>query len=114
MDLVNTIHNFINRGFDGVRTDIIAIIIALIIVFAFMKSWGQLLIMTVMAVVIHLIIQALIPLTHGGKLIFPPVTHTEYWMGALALFIGYLIMILVLFFLKYNVFKMGRSSSGSH
>ncbi|HWE44522.1 MAG TPA: hypothetical protein VG407_00725 [Caulobacteraceae bacterium] len=116
MDAVNTAHNFINRGFDGVRTDVIAIVIALIIVFAFMKKWGQILIMTLLSLILHLVIQAVIPLFKGGKLLIPPVTHTDFLWQAAALFIGYFFLIAILFFVKNNLLKMtkGGGAAAAH
>ena len=103
------IWHFIHQGFDTVRTDILAIVIALIVVFALMKSWGQLIMMTIAATVIHLLIAAFaVPLIDHKKLAIPDVMAKEYWMMALSLLVGYLIMIIVLFFLKHNVFKMGK------
>ncbi|HEY3813197.1 MAG TPA: hypothetical protein VGL66_08210 [Caulobacteraceae bacterium] len=109
------IFHFIHQGFDTVRTDILAIVIALIVVFALMKRWGQLIVMTIAATVIHLLIAAFaVPLIDKHPLVIPDVMAPSYWMMALSLLVGYLIMIIVLFFLKNNVFKMGKSSGGGH
>jgi hypothetical protein len=99
-------------GFNDVRSDVMAIVIALIIVIAFMKSWGQLIFMTIGAVLVHLIILTLLPLVQHGKIAMPDVMSGGFWMQAGSLAVGYLILIIVLFFLKNNVFKMGRGGGG--
>jgi hypothetical protein len=111
MDVVKSAYDFVHAGFNDVRTSLMAIVIAVIIVIAFMKSWGQLIIMTIGATLVHLIILTLLPLANHGKIAMPDVVSGAFWMTAAALAVGYLIMLIVLFFLKNNVFKMGKSSS---
>jgi hypothetical protein len=102
------IYGFIHQGFDSVRTDVMAIVIALIIVLALMKTWGQLIPMLILAVVAHLLIVAFaVPLVDHKTLAMPPLMDMGYWRMALSLAVGYLIMMIVMFFLKKNVFKMG-------
>lgn len=102
------VFGFIHQGFDGVRTDVLAIVIALIIVLAVMKSWGQLIAMAILAVVAHLLIVAfVVPIADHKQLALPPLMDPRYWHMALSLAVGYLIMLIVFFFLKKNVFKMG-------
>jgi hypothetical protein len=112
MDIVKSAYNFVHAGFNDVRTDVLAIVIALIIVVAFMKSWGQLIFMTIGAVIVHEIILALLPLLNHGKIMVPDVMSGAFWMLAASLAVGYLILIIVLFFLKNNVFKMGKGGGG--
>ena len=106
------VYNFIHQGFNDVRADGLAIVIALIFAFFLMKKWGQLFVMTIGATLVHLIIMALLPLFNHGKLVMPDIMAKPYWMMALALLVGYFILILVFFFLKNNVFKMGKG--GDH
>jgi len=112
MDLFNSIMGFVQAGFNDMRTNLMAIVIAFIISFFIMKKWGQLLFMVVGATLVHLLAVAFVkPLLDGGKIEFPPVANGDYWMGALGLAVGYLVMIIVLFFLKNNVFKLGGGGS---
>jgi hypothetical protein len=102
------IYNFIHAGFNDVRADGLAIVVALIFAFALMKRWGQLIVMTIGATIVHLILIALLPLLNHGKLIVPDFMSKPYWMMAAALLVGYFILLMVFFFLKNNVFKMGK------
>jgi heme exporter protein D len=106
------IYNFIHMGFNDVRTDTLAIIIAFIFAFFLMKRWGQLIVMAIGATLVSLILNAMLPLLNHGKLMMPDVMAKPYWMGALALLVGYLILLIIFFFLKNNVFKVGKG--GDH
>jgi len=113
MDLFNSIFGFIQAGFNDMRTNLMAIVIAFIIAFFIMKKWGQLLFMTIAATLVHLLAVAFVkPLLDGGEIAMPPLMDKEYWMTALGLAVGYLIMLIVLFFLKNNVFKIGKGGGG--
>lgn len=113
MDLFNSLFAFVQAGFNDMRTNVMALVIAFIVAFFVMKKWGQLLIMTVGATLVHLLAVAFVkPLLDGGKIAMPPLMDVEYWKVAAGLAVGYLIVILVLFFLKNNVFKLG--GSGGH
>ena len=110
MGAFTPIYEFIHHGFNDVRTNILAIVIVLVVAFALMKSWGQLLAMTILATVVHLLaIAVVLPLVSGKTPVMPDLMAKDYWMTALSLAVGYLIMLIVLFFLKKNVFKMGGS-----
>ncbi|MBS0297517.1 MAG: hypothetical protein JSR45_14510 [Proteobacteria bacterium] len=106
MDAAKPVLDFIHHGFNDVRTSVVAIIIALIAVLM-MKTWGRLIFMAIGAVIVHLAIIALLPLVQGGKFVFPDVMSQAFWMQAISLLVGYAILIVVFFFLKKNVFKMG-------
>jgi hypothetical protein len=113
MDAFNSIFGFIQSGFNDMRTNLMAIVIAFIVAFFVMKKWGQLLVMTVVATVVHLLAVAFVkPLITSESISMPPLMDMAYWMTALSVAVGYLIMLIVLFFLKNNVFKMG--GGGSH
>ena len=111
MGAFGPIYNFIHGGFNDVRTNILAIVIALVVAFVMMKKWGSLIPMTILATVVHLLAVALaLPLLTGKAPTMPDLMSGGYWMTALSLAVGYLIMLIVLFFLKNNVFKMGGGS----
>lgn len=113
MDIFNDIFAFVQAGFNDMRTNVMALVIAFIVAFFVMKKWGQLIFMAVGATLVHLLAIAFVkPLLDGGKIAMPPLMDGEYWKVAAGLAVGYLIMIIVLFFLKNNVFKMG--GGGSH
>lgn len=113
MDIFNDVFAFVQAGFNDMRTNVMALVIAFIIAFFVMKKWGQLLVMTVAATLVHLLAVAFVkPLLDGGKIAMPPLMDPEYWKVAAGLAVGYLIVIIVLFFLKNNVFKIGHG--GGH
>ena len=115
MDIFNDIFGFVQAGFNDMRTNLMAIVIAFIVAFFLMQKWGQLLLMTLGATLIHLIALAFVkPLLGDGEIAIPPLMDKGYWMTALGLYVGYLIIIIVLFFLKNNVFKIGRGGKGGH
>jgi hypothetical protein len=103
-----TVYNFIHNGFNDVRLNILAVVIAIIVAFALMKKWGQLIPMLVLATVAHLIIVAfVVPLVDKKTPVMPDILGGAFWMTTASLAVGYGIMLIVLFFLKKNVFKMG-------
>jgi hypothetical protein len=102
---------FIQAGYSDVRTDAMAIIIALLVVIVLMKSWGQLIMLTIGSVILHEIIWTIIPLAQGHKFAMPAITTGAFWTQAGLLAVGYFLLIIIFFFLKNNVFKIGRSSS---
>jgi hypothetical protein len=102
---------FIQAGYSDVRTDAMAIIIALLVVIVLMKSWGQLIILTLGSVILHVIIETIIPLAQHKPFAMPPITTGPFWTHAGLLAVGYFLLIIIFFFLKNNVFKIGKSSS---
>jgi len=113
MDFINDMFAFVREGFNDVRAMGTALFIAFVVAFFLMTKWGQLLIMTVGATIVHLLAVAFVkPLLDGGKIAMPPLMDGEYWKVAAGLAVGYLILIIVLFFLKNNVFKIGKG--GGH
>lgn len=110
MDNASPILAFVQRGFHETNSNILAAIIALVVVIAFMKEWRQLFPMVVLALVAHVLINFyVVPLvSHGAPHgAIPPVVDPGFWMNTLSLGVGYLIILVVLFFLKKNIFKMG-------
>lgn len=107
------IFGFMRDGFNDMRTNLMAIVIAFIVAFFLMKKWGQVLLMAVGAAIVHLLIVAFaIPLIEQQPPVMPPLMDSGYWLTAASLAVGYLIMIIVLFFLKNNVFKIGKGGGG--
>lgn len=109
----SSIFDFVHHGFDSMRTNVMALVIAIIFAFFIMKSWGQLLMMTIGATLVHLLLLAFVaPLIDKHPLAMPPLMDTNYWITAAYIAVFYLITLIVLFFLKKNVFKMG--GGGGH
>ena len=79
--------------FESVAT--FAIIAALL-----MGGWRALASTAVGATLVHLIVQALVPVLNGGDFALPNILSVGFWMTALALFLGYAIVIAIFFFIK--------------
>lgn len=79
----------------------------------FMGSWRQWLPVAVVAVVIHIVIERLTPvLSGGGGTVTLPdnLMETSFWSNALALLLGYLVIIGVFFLVKSMLFRGGAAA----
>lgn len=85
-------------GFDGVN-QVMGLIIA-VIAALLMGGWRALGSTAVGATLVHLIVLALTPVLNGGDFALPDILSVGFWMTALALFLGYAIVIAVFFFIK--------------
>ncbi|WP_300541118.1 hypothetical protein [Maricaulis sp.] len=91
----------------GIQLGVIALVLALL-----MREFGAILIFTVVGVIIHVIVDTVMPMVRGGgadgfdfNAFIQQFTQTDYllYLGAMA--IGYLIAITVLSILKGLVFR---------
>ena len=85
-------------GFDGVN-QILGLIIALIAAFL-MGAWRGLWASAAGATLVHIAVGVLRPMLDGGAFVLPNIMTGAFWMTALALFLGYAIVIAVFFFIK--------------
>jgi len=95
---IGGIFDLANAGFDGVN-QVMGLIIA-IIAALLMGSWRALASTAVGAALVHLIVLALMPVLNGGDFALPDILSVGFWMTALALFLGYAIVIAIFFFIK--------------
>ena len=95
---IGGIFDLANAGFDGVN-QVMGLIIA-VIAALLMGGWRALASTAVGATLVHLIVQALIPVLNGGDFALPNILSVGFWMTALALFLGYAIIIAIFFFIK--------------
>lgn len=113
MAFVQPAYEFVHAGFSDVKSQITALIIALVAAFV-MKNWGRLWLTAVAAVVVHILVGILLPLVTGTGFrvqdLVPDFISVTFWANAFALWVGYVLVIAFFFFLKHNVFRMGRSS----
>lgn len=105
------IWDFLGRGFSEVNGGpILGVIIALVAVFL-LHSWGRLWIVALGAVLAFLVIgRWVLPfINNGGKLptpLLPPDMMTkDFWVGLAAMYVGFFIVIGVLYFIKKHLFK---------
>ena len=85
-------------GFDDVN-QIVGLLIALFAAI-FMVSWRGLPGSAAGAAVIHILIDVLRPLLDGGAIALPDILTLGFWTMALALFLGYAVVIAVFFLIK--------------
>jgi len=72
----------------------------------FMSSWRQILVMPLVAVVLHVAIDTLIPVFAGGAAFkLPALLEAPFWQMAGARYVGYLIVIAVFFAVKRVIFR---------
>ena len=92
--------DFFREGYDSINNLPGALIVALVAVL-FMQSWKQLLPMAVLSVVALEAIQILAPvLTSHAAFHLPPIMEVPFWRHAGVLFVGYVVVIAVLFLIK--------------
>lgn len=106
--------NFFDRGItDGFAhvNGALGIIIALVAAYM-LHSWKRLWALALGATVVHLVAEIMIPvLANQGRFALPPdLLHKSYWMTAIALYLGYFLVIAVFFFLKKNVLPKAASA----
>jgi hypothetical protein len=85
-------------GFDGVN-QVVGLIIALIAALV-MPAWRSLWGTALGAVIVDRLVVMLRPALDGGQIALPDIMTMSFWMTALALFLGYAIVISIFFFLK--------------
>jgi uncharacterized protein YacL len=95
--------NGLRDGFANVN-GALGIIIALVAAYM-LASWKRIWAMALGATIVHLIAEIMIPvLANRAQFALPPdLLHLSYWKTAVALYLGYLIVIAVFFFIKRNV-----------
>ena len=85
----------------GVQLGVIALVMALL-----MQAYGAILVFTVVSVIIHVIIDEVLPMVmSSADFAMPPVTAGDYWQYLAFLGVAYLLAITVLFILKSMIFR---------
>ncbi|MCP5432406.1 MAG: hypothetical protein H6923_03945 [Alphaproteobacteria bacterium] len=108
METLNEVFQYVvellQRGFrevNAVQGIVIAIIAAIV-----MKSWTKLVPIAFGATLAHALADMLIPVIAGQRAFqLPPIVDASYWTYVLTVFVGYLVVILVLFILKSALVK---------
>ncbi|HEY0300053.1 MAG TPA: hypothetical protein VGC36_01900 [Rhizomicrobium sp.] len=96
---LNVILDFLREGFNNVNAveGLVIALVAAIIAPAWDRVWA----VALGATVVHLIADVLIPvIANHASFHLPPIMEYEYWRTALSLYVGYLIVISVLMFIK--------------
>ncbi|WP_298745401.1 hypothetical protein [uncultured Brevundimonas sp.] len=85
-------------GFDGVN-QVMGLLIA-VIAALLMKAWKGLWATALGAALVHVAVGVIRPVLDGGAFVLPDLLSLTFWMGVLALFLGYAIVIAVFFLVK--------------
>ena len=99
MHFLNVILSFLREGFNNVNAveGLVIALVAAIIAPAWDRVWA----VALGATVVHLVIDTLIPvIANHAAFRLPQIMELPYWRTALSLFVGYLIVISVLMFIK--------------
>jgi hypothetical protein len=96
---LNVILDFLREGFNNVNAVeglVIALVAAIIA-----PAWDRIWAVALGATLVHLIANVLIPvIANHADFHLPPLMELSFWRTALALYVGYLIVISVLMFIK--------------
>jgi len=97
-----------HEGFARVNA-VLGIIIALVAAYM-MPAWKRLWAIALGATLIHLIAEVMLPVlaNHESFRLPPDLMELSYWRTALAIYLGYLIVIAIFFFIKRQVLPGGK------
>lgn len=94
-------------GFDTIN-QVTGLVIAVIATFM-MPAWNRLWATSLGAAFIFILIGLLRPMLDGGAFVMPPLLTVGFWMTVLALFLGFTVVIAVMFFIKSLFVGRGHS-----
>ena len=104
--------NLAQGGFQDVNQSV-GLVIALIAAIFYMGSWRSLPGVAAGAALVHILIGVLRPLLDGGSIALPNILSVEFWTSALALFLGYAVVIAVFFLIK-SLLSGGKRHAHAH
>ncbi|WBQ09039.1 hypothetical protein L2D01_09045 [Hyphomonadaceae bacterium ML37] len=104
MEFLQQVLDFFRAGFDQVNA-VQGLIIALVAAIL-LPSLGRLPMFVVGAALVHVVVDALLPVLSGGAaILLPPVLEQSFWRYVATLLAGYLIVILILGLIKRVVLR---------
>ncbi len=102
---------FLQTGFDQVNAAQ-GLIIALFAT-VLMRRWAQLFAVAAGASVVHVLVDTVVPIvTKGAALKLPPILTSAFWNYAIALFVGFVIVVAMFFAVRQVVFPGKRGAGG--
>lgn len=85
----------------GIQMGVIAVVMALM-----MQSFGAILIFTVVGIIIHVVVDQVLPMVRDqAAFSMPPVSDMSYWQYIAFLAVGYFLALVVLFLVKSIIFR---------
>ena len=113
MYYIDWILDFFRAGFAQVNATL-GLLIALYSAWR-LSEWKELWTAALGAIVIHIIAMILVPMIdHNAPLHLPPLLDTGFWRFVVALYLGYVVAIAALFFVKTNVLKGADGGGDAH
>ena len=109
--LVGGVFGLAQGGFDSVNqvTGVLIAVIAALL----MPAWSRLWATAFGAALVHVAIGVIRPMLDGAAFVLPNLLSLTFWMGVLALFLAYAIVIAVFFFIK-SLFTGGLGHRRRH
>ncbi|CDO58852.1 hypothetical protein BN1012_Phect638 [Candidatus Phaeomarinobacter ectocarpi] len=98
LQLVQPVLDFFAAGFNQVNA-IQGIIIGVLAAFV-LRQYSRILVISFVATLVHLIVDTALPVIRGAELKLPPLADLEWWKYVLLLYVGYLVVITVIYILK--------------
>ena len=106
---LNEAQAFFREGFAHVNATL-GLIIALFAAFR-LSNWRGLWQIALAATLVHVVALVLIPfLDHNAPIRLPAIVDVAFWRDTAAIYIGYVIIIAALFFIKTRLFKGGSGA----
>jgi hypothetical protein len=98
LQLVQPVLDFFAAGFNQVNA-IQGIIIGVLAAFV-LRQYSRILVISFAATLVHLVVDTALPVIRGAELKLPPLADLEWWKYVLLLYVGYLVVITVIYILK--------------
>ena len=99
-------------GFDTIN-QVTGLIIA-VIATLMMPAWSRLWATALGSALVFILVGLLRPLLDGGAFVMPALLTVTFWMTVLALFLGFAVVIAVMFFIKSLFVGRGHSRRHAH
>ena len=98
-DLYYTTAAYMESGFYKINA-VQGLLIAMVAAYL-LPAWGKVFAMAAGATLAHLVLDVMLPvLANNAAVRLPPIVDSEYWRYALALYVGYLLVITVFYVIK--------------
>ena len=102
--MLESILGFAREGFAEVNA-VLGLLVA-VVATLMMTAWARLPFVAVGATLAHIVLESLAPAIAGsGGFSLPPLLEPHFWRYAGVLFVGYLIVVAILFAIKRMVFR---------
>lgn len=102
--MIESVLGFAREGFAEVNA-VLGLLVA-VVAALMMTAWARLPFIAVGAALAHIVLESLAPvIAESGGFHLPPLLEPHFWRYAGVLFVGYLIVVAILFAIKRLVFK---------